>query len=260
MERIHIGLLSAMPEEVGKTFNYLKNTTSTSYGDLVIHTGEWILDKSSNVEIRISLAWSGWGKVSASRAATRLLNNAEHTENLDLIIFTGVAGSGKASLNQWDIVIANEVIQHDMDARPLFKKYYIPALGIDKIKSPEKLTNWIFNVLNNTKKVGKLSKFGSIKKGLIASGDKFISDKNCLKKLCIDIPDLDAVEMEGAAIAQIATQEKIPWAIIRVISDSANEEASEDFSTFIKQYENHSWEIINCLLNQIHDDKILSTL
>ena len=76
----------------------------------------------------------------------------------------------------------------------------------------------------------------------------------------IDIPDLDAVEMEGAAIAQIATQEKIPWAIVRVISDSANEEASEDFSTFIKQYENHSWEIINCLLNQIHDDKILSTL
>ena len=66
--------------------------------------------------------------------------------------------------------------------------------------------------------------------------------------------------MEGAAIAQIATQEKIPWAIVRVISDSANEEASEDFSTFIKQYENHSWEIINCLLNQIHDDKILSTL
>ena len=65
-----------------------------------------------------------------------------------------MAGSGKASLNQCDIVIANEVIQHDMDARPLFKKYYIPALGIDKIKSPEKLTNCIFNVLNNNKKVG----------------------------------------------------------------------------------------------------------
>ena len=260
MERIHIGLLSAMPEEVGKTLNHLKNTTSTSYGDLIIHTGEWILDKSSNIEIRISLAWSGWGKVSASRAATRLLNTVENNENLDLIIFTGVAGSGKTSLNQWDIVIANEVIQHDMDARPLFKKYYIPALGIDKIKSPQNLTNWIFKVLEKTKKVGKLSKFGSIKKGLIASGDKFISDKNYLKKLCSDIPDLDAVEMEGAAIAQIATQEKIPWAIVRVISDSANEEASEDFSTFIKQYENHSWEIINCLLNQIHDDKILSTL
>ncbi len=260
MEKIYIGLLSAMPEEVGNTLNYLKNTTSTSYGDLIVYTGEWILDKSSNVKIHISLAWSGWGKVSASRAATRLLNTAEQNKNLDLIIFTGVAGSGKASLNQWDIVIANEVIQHDMDARPLFKKYYIPALGIDKIKSPQNLTNWIFKVLENTKKVGKLSKFGSIKKGLIASGDKFISDKNYLKKLCIDIHDLDALEMEWAAIAQIATQEKIPWAIVSVISDSANEEASEDFSTFIKQYENHSWEIINCLLNKIHDDKILSTL
>ena len=63
--------------------------------------------------------------------------------------------------------------------------------------------------------------------------------------------------MEGGAIAQIATQEKIPWAIVRVISDSADEEASEDFSTFIKKYENHSWEIINCLLTKIYENETL---
>ena len=257
MKKLHIGLLSAMPEEVGKTLHHLKNVISISYGDLVIHKGEWILEKSTNAKIFISLAWSGWGKVSASRAVTRLLNTADNNKNLDLILFTGVAGSGKAELNQWDIVIANEVIQHDMDARPLFEKYNIPALGIAKIKSPQNLTNWIFNVLKNSKKKGHLSKFGFIKKGLIASGDKFISDKNSLKKLCIDIPDLDAVEMEGGAIAQIATQEKIPWAIVRVISDSADEEASEDFSTFIKKYENHSWEIINCLLTKIYEKETL---
>ena len=257
MKKLHIGLLSAMPEEVGETLNHLKNVKTISHGDLVIYKGQWILEDSINAEIYVSLAWSGWGKVSASRAVTRLIDTGENKKNLDLIIFTGVAGSANAELNQWDIVIANEVIQHDMDARPLFKKYYIPALGIPKIKSPQKLTNWILNVLIDSKQKGNLVKFGSIKKGLIASGDKFISDKNTLKNLCLDIPDLDAVEMEGAAIAQVATQEKIPWAIVRVISDSANEEASEDFSTFLKKYENHSWEIVNCILIHIYKNKTL---
>ena len=260
MKRLHIGLLSAMPEEVGETLNYLKNAKKIIYGDLVIYKGEWILDKSINAVIDISLAWSGWGKVSAARAATRLLNTAENKGKLDLILFTGVAGSGKKELNQWDIIIAKEVIQHDMDARPIFKKYQIPALGTDKIKSPQNITNWIYNILKSSKKAGHLDRFGSIKQGLIASGDKFISDKGYLKKLCTDIPGLDAVEMEGAAIAQVATQENIPWAIIRVISDNANEEACDDFSLFIEKYKNKSWEIVNCLLIQIFDEKTLLNL
>ena len=54
MKKLHIGLLSAMPEEVGKTLHHLKNVISISYGDLVIHKGEWIIEKSTNAKIFIS--------------------------------------------------------------------------------------------------------------------------------------------------------------------------------------------------------------
>ena len=52
-----------------------------------------------------------------------------------MIFFTGVAGAVDSSLKQWDVVVADEVIQYDMDARPLFKRFYIPALNVDKLSS-----------------------------------------------------------------------------------------------------------------------------
>ena len=78
------------------------------------------------------MAWSGWGKVSAARAITRILASKN---KIDLIIFTGVAGAANNNLSQWDIVIAEEVIQHDMDARPIFEKFVLPPLNKAKLKS-----------------------------------------------------------------------------------------------------------------------------
>ena len=83
---------------------------------------------------------------------------------------------------------------------------------------------------------------------MIDTGDKFISNKSdicALKKL---LPDVKAVEMEGAAVAQVAEQEKIPWAIIRTISDSADDSASDDFSKFLIKYSKSSWFLVFCLL------------
>ena len=62
------------------------------------------------------------------------------------------------------------------------------------------------------------------------------------------IPEIDAVEMEGGAIAQVATQENIPWLVVRTISDSADEEASVEFSVFLERYKKLSWCFINNLL------------
>ena len=91
--------------------------------------------KSKNIEIKIFAAWSGWGKVNASYAATRLISEADKQNlNLDFILFTGVAGAACSSLSQWDIVVAKSFIQHDMDARPLFKQYVIPGLKLHQLK------------------------------------------------------------------------------------------------------------------------------
>ena len=97
-------------------------------------------------------------------------------------------------LNQWDIVIPSELIQHDMDARPLFPKFVIPVLKRAKIYAQDSLVSWATQTLRNSIS----GRFGKVENGLVATADKFIADKNLLDELKIDLPDLKAVEMEGA--------------------------------------------------------------
>ena len=238
MHSINIGLLSAMPEEIGSFIENLENVKLTVYGDLKIYYGK-LKKKVSNYEsVYITLAWSGWGKVSASRAITRILSGQN---KVDLIIFTGVAGAANQTLSQWDVVIANEVIQHDMDARPIFDKFVLPPLKKAKLQSNKLLRDWIFSSLTKSAKNGDLTGFGNIKKGLIATGDSFISDQSVIKRLQEELPNLEAIEMEGGAVAQVAEQEGVPWVILRVISDGANSNSEMDFDQFLKDYVLSSW-------------------
>ena len=170
---------------------------------------------------------------------------------IDAIFFTGVAGAINSTLKQWDIIIPHELVQHDMDARPLFKKYEIPALKTVRIKSNKSITDWTLNALKNSKKDGSLEIFGDLYEGLIATGDKFISNRNDIDNISKEMEDLFAVEMEGASVAQVAKQEKIPFQIIRVISDEANENSSEDFSNFLIKYNHHSAKLISSLIENI---------
>ncbi len=249
----HVGILCAMPEEIGSTLENLKNIETKTYGDLKIYSGDWCFASSSSKSFRIhlSIAWSGWGKVSAARAATRLISHQFNKVKVDAIFFTGVAGAVNSKLKQWDIIIPYELIQHDMDARPLFKKYEIPALKTVRIKSNKLINDWTLSTLKNSKKDGSLKNFGNIYEGLIATGDKFISNKNDIEKIAKEMEDLSAVEMEGASVAQVAKQEKIPFQIIRVISDEANENSSEDFSKFLLKYNHHSAKLISALIENI---------
>ena len=251
----HIGILCAMPEEIGSTLNNLKNIETKTYGDLEIYSGNWCFSNTPSISknIYLSIAWSGWGKVSASRAATRLIGHHFKELKIDAIFFTGVAGAIKPELKQWDIVIPNELIQHDMDARPLFKKYEIPALKTIKIKSNELISNWTTSTLKNSIDEGALKTFGNLHKGLIATGDKFISKKDDVENILKDIEDIFAVEMEGASVAQVATQEKIPFQIIRVISDEANENSPDDFNKFLLKYNKHSAKLISSLMDNIEN-------
>ena len=248
MKTINIGLLSAMPEEIGSALDNLENVTLKEYGDLKIYYGKLKRKVLNYDSIYITLAWSGWGKVSAARAITRILAG---TKKIDLIIFTGVAGAVNKSLSQWDIVIANEVIQHDMDARPIFEKFVLPPLKKAKLESDNFINNWIFNSLTKNVQNGNLKRFGTIKKGLIATGDSFISDESVIKRLKNELPNLEAVEMEGGAVAQVAEQEGIPWVIVRVISDSADSNSETDFDKFLRDYVLSSWELIGSVLRDI---------
>ena len=248
MKSINIGLLSAMQEEIGSTIEHLDNVTVKEYGDLKIFHGK-LNKKVPNYEsVYITLAWSGWGKVSASRAITRILASED---KIDLIIFTGVAGAANKTLSQWDIVISNEVIQHDMDARPIFDKFVLPSLKKAKLESDNFLKDWIYSSLTKSITNGNLTRFGMIKKGLIATGDSFISEESEINRLKVELPNLDAIEMEGGAVAQVAEQEGIPWVIVRVISDNADSNSKIDFDEFLKDYVLISWKLIEGILIDI---------
>jgi len=248
MESINIGLLSAMPEEIGCTIENLEILSKSEYGDLTIYYGKLKQNIPNYKSVYITLAWSGWGKVSAARAITRILGESH---KIDFIIFTGVAGAANKNLSQWDVVISNEVIQHDMDATPIFEKFVLPPLNKAKLKSNNLLKNWIFNSLTKSVKSGYLKRFGHIKKGLIATGDSFISDEKVIKKLKDEIPNLEAIEMEGGAVAQVAEQEGVPWIILRVISDSSDSNSKIDFDQFLKEYVLNSWVMLNSIFQDI---------
>lgn len=241
-----------MPEEVGIILENLESINLSKFGDLKLYSGKFVLDNSQ--EVYITTAWSGWGKVSAARATIRLLSSKYNNVPVDKAIFTGVAGAVDAKLKKWDVIIANSVIQHDMDARPIFDKYVIPALNNKQIFPDGNLLDKTFNDLNKEFNKKSFSKFGSLYKGLIATGDMFISSRDKINQLSDEITGLYAVEMEGAAFAQVAFQEKVNWLVLRTISDEANETASSDFNEFLSEYKSKSFDLIKIAINSMAED------
>ncbi len=245
MKNISIGLISAMPQEIGVIKDHLSNIQFEYFGDLTIYKGNYnFLD---DINLEITFAWSGWGKVSASRTTTRVISSDLNSKNLDFLIFTGVAGGAKDFLSQWDLVVGNFLIQHDMDASPLYQKYQIPSTRDIYMRPDKKLFDWTLNSMRKFIKSEKNIKFKNVFQGVIASGDKFINDEYILNSLKNNISDLHAIEMEGAAFAQVAIQEKIKWIVLRTISDNAKSEANQTFEKFIEQYSEYSWDLLDSL-------------
>ena len=236
-----------MPEEIGSFIENLNNISERNYGDFKIFSGQWKFSSSDKNKLFISIAWSGWGKVSAARATTRLIGLPSN-EKIDLVIFTGVAGSANSFINQWDVLIPDKLIQHDMDARPLFDKYEIPALKKTHLSPSEMWIDWAKSTIEIAILNKKISRFNKIHTGMIATGDQFISNNSTLKELSNNLPGLSAIEMEGAAFAQVASQEKISWLVVRVISDNADDLAAQNFNQFLSEYKFESNNLLKVLI------------
>ena len=130
--------------------------------------------------------------------------------------------------------------------------YVCGADGVGKTTHIKRLINY-YKIQNyvwlRSPKI--ISKFGSLYKGLIATGDMFISNREKINQLSKEITGLYAVEMEGAAFAQVSIQEKVNWLVLRTISDEANENSSEDFSKFLIKYNHHTAKLISALIENI---------
>ncbi|GIZ53133.1 5'-methylthioadenosine/S-adenosylhomocysteine nucleosidase [Noviherbaspirillum aridicola] len=182
------------------------------------------------------------GKVAAAATVSTLIERFGVTH----VLFTGVAGSVDKRVKVGDIVVADALVQHDMDARPLFPRFEIPLLGQERFASDLHLTDSVALAAGEFLAAGlggigesDRAAFGldrpSVHRGLIASGDEFIHRGERHAALRQAFPDLLAVEMEGAAVAQVCFEFGLPFAVIRTISDGADEGAPLDFMQFIER-------------------------
>jgi len=199
------------------------------------------------------------GKVAAAATTVSLIREFGVSE----IIFSGLAGGLAKHVEVGDVVVADRLIQHDVDSRPFFPQHEIPMLGITEFPVQQSLHEELQNATRHffehdlTKKISaeKLVQFGlknpKLHVGMIASGDQFIGSEKELTRLQEVLPAALAVEMEGAAVAQICYEYDVPCAILRTISDRADATAHMDFYQFLTTIASHySTEILLRFLAQ----------
>ena len=214
-----IGIIGAMDSEIAYLTSVLKRKKVKMLYGLSFYTGQ-IGGKD------VVIVKSGIGKVNAARCAQILIDRF----SLTAIINTGIAGAIDPSLNVGDIVIATDLVQHDFDVTGLgYVKGYM-FTGSDT-KKPTLFHADPDLVARIEKAAGKHADVKRINKGIIASGDVFVSSskvKNDIRKTFSAM----AAEMEGASIAQTAAYGNIPFAVVRVMSDRADGKASVSMKEF----------------------------
>lgn len=235
-ERI-VGIMGAMIEEVSGVIEMIENPIKRELGMRTYYQG-----KINGVEVVV--VFSRWGKVAASTTVSALITEFGITE----LLFTGVAGAIAPNVKIGDVVVSKNVMQHDMDSRPLLPQYVIPLHDRVFFNAPteysEKCAHVVSDFLQEEQFDAQLFEKFNIHQpklwmGDIASGDQFFSSNEQKKQLAEAFPSVLCVEMEGAAVAQICTEYNIPWCIIRTISDSADDNSPIDFPLFIEKIASH---------------------
>lgn len=164
------------------------------------------------------------GKVAAATTATILIERF----GVKSLVFTGVAGGLHPDAQVGDVVVATEFLQHDMDASPLFPRFEVPLTGVSRFATNADLSQELMEAVQIALPKVRMHS------GLVVSGDRFVSTSAESHILQTMLPDALAVEMEGAAIAQVCADYDVAFAAIRTISDRADDHAHGEFMTFIQ--------------------------
>lgn len=185
---------------------------------------------------------SGIGKVAAATTAALLIQRF----GVRRIVFTGVAGGLGEGVKVGDVVLARQFLQHDMDASPIFPRHEVPGYGKTRFDADGGLTDALELACERMRQdlTGRLdaatvAAFGlqapRLHQGLLISGDRFVSTTAESQALQRELPDALAVEMEGAAFAQVCHDFGVPLAVVRTISDRADDAAHVDFPRFLRE-------------------------
>ena len=229
-----IGLIGAMDEEISLLKKEMTETSEHTKAGMVFCKGMlW--------GIETVVVVSGIGKVNMAICAQILVDDY----HVDIMINTGVAGSLDATIDIGDIVLSKEAQQHDMDASPLGDPVgVIPRMETSIFKADEQLLQAAKNACEKANTdihcfVGK-----------VVSGDQFIASAQ-KKEYLVQTFQGRCAEMEGAAMAQVAYLNQVPFLVIRAISDKADNSGQEDYPVFAKKAIVHSMN----LLRQLYQDQ-----
>ncbi len=229
-----IGIMSAMHEELAAVLAAMPDEQRVHVAGRDFWMGHWQGHAVVAVLSRI-------GKVAAATTATVLIERFK----VDALVFTGAAGGLTADAQVGDVVVASGFVQHDMDASPLFPKHEVPLYGRSRFDTDMALSQALgaaaTRVLSDPAQhlgAQAIADFHlhapRVHQGLIASGDRFVSTTTESLALRRSLPDALAVEMEGAAVAQVCLDYGLPFAAVRTISDRADDDAHLDFNRFIR--------------------------
>ena len=233
MAHAPVAIVSAMHEELRALLPALRNARSVRLAGRMFHQG----DIHGHAVV---LVLSGLGKVAAATTTALLI----HEFKADALVFTGVAGGLRRGVKVGDVVVAHQLLQHDMDASPLFPRFEVPLTGRSHFDADAALVDALSGAVQRCldradSLIGadRLLAFGIdralLHQGLIVSGDRFVSSEAQSTELRTLLPDALAVEMEGAAVAQVCADFGTRFAVMRTISDRADDCAHVDFKRFI---------------------------
>ena len=224
-----IGIIGAMELEVAelKSKTDVKNVVEKA--GMKFHEG--ILNGKDVVIVQC-----GIGKVNAGMCVQILAD----LFNVDAVINTGVAGSLRAEINIGDIVVSTDACEHDMDVTALgYEPGIIPQMEADR------------TLAQQAKAVcAEVNPEIDVYEGRVVSGDRFVSDGDTKDRL-ITLFNASCTEMEGAAIAHAAFLNKIPYVVLRAISDKADGSAHMDYPEFERAAAAHCAKLVENLVTRI---------
>jgi adenosylhomocysteine nucleosidase len=232
------GIIGAMEPEVAILKAKLENATTTEHAGYTFYQGQ--LNGSDVVIVQ-----SGIGKVAAALATAILIDKFQP----DYVVNTGSAGGFEQSLKVGDIVISSEVRYHDVD---------VTAFGYEIGQLPGNPAAYVPHPTLVSAAQSGVAELDNIKTllGLITTGDTFMTADDDIAKARANFPTMAAVEMEGAAIAHTCHQFKVPFVVIRSMSDIAGKESPTSFEAYLETASVNSSQLVENMLKALQGKKL----
>ncbi|HFZ6906960.1 TPA: 5'-methylthioadenosine/adenosylhomocysteine nucleosidase [Streptococcus agalactiae] len=227
-----IGIIAAMEEELKLLVENLEDKSQETVLSNVYYSGRY-------GEHELVLVQSGVGKVMSAMSVAILVESFK----VDAIINTGSAGVVATGLNVGDVVVADTLVYHDVDLTAFGYDYGQMSMQPLYFHSDKTFVSTFEAVLSKEEMISKV--------GLIATGDSFIAGQEKIDVIKGHFPQVLAVEMEGAAIAQAAQATGKPFVVVRAMSDTAAHDANITFDEFIIEAGKRSAQVLMAFLKAL---------